>query len=134
MFLEISRHSLENNFANFSFLMKLHRPQACNLIKKETLAQVFSCEFCEISKSTFSYTTSPGDCFSTNKNFVSILLNKCTLMCHDDMVCFFFYVSFLLFVSFDISQATKIKLKSGHLLKVDTFFSPNDVRCIEVSL
>ena len=29
------------------------RPQACNFIKKETLAQVFSCEFCEISKNTF---------------------------------------------------------------------------------
>ena len=26
---------------------------ASNFIKKETLAQVFSCEFCEISKSTF---------------------------------------------------------------------------------
>ena len=26
----------------------------CNFIKKETLAQVFSCEFCEIFKSTFS--------------------------------------------------------------------------------
>ena len=25
---------------------------ACNFIKKETLAQVFSCEFCEISKNT----------------------------------------------------------------------------------
>ena len=29
------------------------RPQACNFIKKETLAQVFSCECCEISKNTF---------------------------------------------------------------------------------
>ena len=29
----------------------------CRFIKKETLAQVFSCEFCEISKSTFSYRT-----------------------------------------------------------------------------
>ena len=28
-------------------------------IKKETLAQVFSCEFCEISKNTFSYRTPP---------------------------------------------------------------------------
>ena len=27
------------------------------LIKKETLAQMFSCEFCEISKNTFSYRT-----------------------------------------------------------------------------
>ena len=30
----------------------------CNFIKKETLAQVFSCEFCEISENTFSYRTS----------------------------------------------------------------------------
>ena len=27
--------------------------EACNFIKKETLAQVFSCEFCEIYKNTF---------------------------------------------------------------------------------
>ena len=31
------------------------RPEACNFIKKETLAQVFSCELCEIFKSTFFY-------------------------------------------------------------------------------
>ena len=30
---------------------------ACNFIKKETLAQVFSCEFCEIPKNTFFYRT-----------------------------------------------------------------------------
>ena len=29
--------------------------RVCNFIKKETLAQVFSCEFCEISKNTFLY-------------------------------------------------------------------------------
>ena len=28
-------------------------PNASNFIKKETLALVFSCEFCDISKSTF---------------------------------------------------------------------------------
>ena len=27
--------------------------KACNFVKKETLAQVFSSEFCEISKNTF---------------------------------------------------------------------------------
>ena len=32
---------------------KERQPEACNFIKKETLAQVFSCEFCEISKNTF---------------------------------------------------------------------------------
>ena len=34
-------------------------PQACNFFKKETLAQVFSCKFCEISKDTFSYRIPP---------------------------------------------------------------------------
>ena len=29
------------------------------LIEKETLAQVFFCEFCQISKNTFSYRTPP---------------------------------------------------------------------------
>ena len=50
LFLEISKNSQENTCARVSFLIKL---QACNFIKKETLAQVFSYEFCEISKNTF---------------------------------------------------------------------------------
>ena len=33
--------------------------KVCNFTKKETLSQVFSCEFSEISKNTFSYTTRP---------------------------------------------------------------------------
>ena len=45
VFLEISQSSQENNCARASFLM--------NFIKKETLAQVLFCEFCEISKNTF---------------------------------------------------------------------------------
>ena len=45
VFLEISQNSQENTCARVSFLIKF--------IKKETLAQVFSCEFCEISKNTF---------------------------------------------------------------------------------
>ena len=34
------------------------RPSPATLLTK-TLAQVFSCEFCEISKNTFSYRTPP---------------------------------------------------------------------------
>ena len=34
-------------------LLMLEMPQACNFIKKEALARLFSCEFCEISKNTF---------------------------------------------------------------------------------
>ena len=52
MFLETSKNSQENTCGGVSFSIKL---QACNFIKKETLAQVFSCEFCEISKNTFFY-------------------------------------------------------------------------------
>ena len=40
-----------------SFLIKLQA--VCNFIKRETLAQVFSCDFREISKNTFSYRTPP---------------------------------------------------------------------------
>ena len=52
MFLEISENSQENTCARASFFIKL-QAEACNFITKETLAQVFSCEFSEISKNTF---------------------------------------------------------------------------------
>ena len=42
----------ENTCAWASFLVKL-QAQVCNFIKKETLAQVFSCEIFEISNNTF---------------------------------------------------------------------------------
>ena len=51
VFLEISKNSQENNCVRVCFLI--------NVIKKETLAQVFSCEFYEIPKNTFSYRTPP---------------------------------------------------------------------------
>ena len=37
----------------FLQIHKKARALACNFIKKETLAQIFSVEFCEISKNTF---------------------------------------------------------------------------------
>ena len=52
MFLEVSQNSQENTCARVSFLIKL-QTEACNFIKKETLTQVFSYEFCEISKNIF---------------------------------------------------------------------------------
>ena len=47
VFLEILQNSQYNK--NAAGL----RPMACNFIKKETLAQVFSYEFCKISKNIF---------------------------------------------------------------------------------
>ena len=43
--LEIFQNSQENTCTRVSFLI--------NFIKKEALAQVFSCRFCEISKNAF---------------------------------------------------------------------------------
>ena len=56
-FLEISQNSQENTCARVK--VAALRPEACNVIKKETLAQVFSCEFCQMSKNTFFYRTHP---------------------------------------------------------------------------
>ena len=52
LFLEISQKSQENTLTRDSFLTKLPA-SSCNFIKKEALAQVFSCEFCEISRKLF---------------------------------------------------------------------------------
>ena len=54
VFLEISQDSEENTCARDSDLI--------NFIKKESLAQVFSSEFCEIFRNTFLQNTS-GGCF-----------------------------------------------------------------------
>ena len=54
------RKGVHRNFAKFtgkhlrqSLFFNKVAGGACNFIKKETLAQVFSCEFCEIFKNTF---------------------------------------------------------------------------------
>ena len=56
VFLKISQNSQENTSTRVFFFNKV-RPQVCNFIKKETLALVFSCEFCEIFKNTYLYRT-----------------------------------------------------------------------------
>ena len=67
MFLEISQNSLENTCARVSFLIK------------EALAQVFSCEFCEISKSIFFHRTplvaASGHIF-TNQEWQDLYFNR----------------------------------------------------------
>ena len=52
LFLEISQNSQENTFVRVSFLIKL-QATVYNFTKNKTLAQVFFCEFCEISNNTF---------------------------------------------------------------------------------
>ena len=66
-FLKISQNSKESTYARVSFLIKL-QPETCNFIKKEILAQVFSCEFCEIFNNTFFYRTPPVAATRRNNN------------------------------------------------------------------
>ena len=51
VFLEISQNSQENTCASDSFLIKFQA--LSNFIKKESLTQVLSFKFCEISNNTF---------------------------------------------------------------------------------
>ena len=46
LFLQISQNSQENTYQSC-------RPETYNFIKKDTLPQVFSCEFCEICMNNF---------------------------------------------------------------------------------
>ena len=55
VYLEISQNSQENTCSRVSFSIKLQ--VFFLLLKKGTLAQVFSREFCVISKNTFSHRT-----------------------------------------------------------------------------
>ena len=57
-FLEILQKSQEKSFVRACFLIKLQVSglQLCQK-REEILAQLFSCEFCEISKNTFYYKT-----------------------------------------------------------------------------
>ena len=48
---------LQNQRVLDTYINNETMPQACNFIKKETPAQVFSCEFCEISKNTYFHRT-----------------------------------------------------------------------------
>ena len=56
VFLKISQNSKQNTCTWVSVFIKL-QAKACNFIKPETQALVFSCEFCEIFENTFFYQT-----------------------------------------------------------------------------
>ena len=69
------------SFLSFLFIVaNLIVSLACNFIKKETLAQVFSCEFCKISKNTFACRTPLGNCFCYSgkliENVLSLVVQK----------------------------------------------------------
>ena len=61
MFFKISQDSQENTCDRVSFFIS-YRPEACNFIKKETLAQVLPGNFANLFRTSFLQNTS-GGCF-----------------------------------------------------------------------
>ena len=59
MFLEILQKFTSKRLCQSLFFNKVTGLWPSTLLKKKTLALVFSCEFCEISKNTFSQRTPP---------------------------------------------------------------------------
>ena len=64
----------------FAINILWNQPQACNLIKKETLAQVLSCDICDIPKNTFFTehicTTAPEKGFSIKKSQSKVIFQN----------------------------------------------------------
>ena len=58
-------------------------PESYNFIKKETLAHVFSCEFCEIFKNAFLYRTPPMAASQIHNCFWQVFVHKCRFVISD---------------------------------------------------
>ena len=80
--LEISQNSQEI-YARISFFIKLLSLLICCSIKNKSLAQVFSCEFCEICKNTFAehHRTTASYYSSISGNEGKIDKRNCKLSC-----------------------------------------------------
>ena len=126
VFLEILQNSQENTSARDSFLIN-------NFIKKETLVQAFFCEFCEISKNTYSYRT-PLVAINCNYWWVLLMLRKkIILLCWYIAINCYYNLCLNFFVSRSYTaQKLRFSIKdflriSSHLLK--KFLMENFIFC-----
>ena len=111
MFLEISQNSQENTCARVSFLV--------TFIKKETLAQFYSCDFCKISKNTFFTKHLRTTASYKNLNLVQYLIfTELTFIA----VIFMSFMSFSVLFHFFLSLLIKSILLSWELIKM--FLTP----------
>ena len=93
VFLKISQNSQENTCGKVSVIINL-QAQTCNFIKKETLAQVFSCEFYEICNNTFLIQHLRATASGVMPNNRFPLINFVFIIClqKQDILYFFFTV------------------------------------------
>ena len=120
MFLTISQNSWENICARASFLIKF--------IEKETLAQVFSCAFCEIFKSTFFTEHLRG----TASLSLSLSLSLSFSLCVCVFVCLFVRVCVCVCVCVCLYSST---VKASSVCKMsETHVRGIDQRCYVLSI
>ena len=67
------------NFAKFTGKHLRQSLWACNFIKKDSLTQVFSCEFCEISKNRIFYRTPQVAVFLFLRHFENLSTMFCPI-------------------------------------------------------
>ena len=79
VFLEISQNSQENTCSQSLFLNKVAGLRPATLFKKRLWPQVFSCEFCEISKNAFPYRTPLVAASVDSSHFSSLIFHDCSL-------------------------------------------------------
>ena len=122
VFLKNSQNSQENTCARASFLNKV-ADVVCNFIKKETLAQVFSCGFCGSFKNTFFYGT-PAEAASAysfnsrqiDREISSVLIILKLSWSGEKKIFFSTYVhkyTFIIYKCASINQTSAIKLVTG---------------------
>ena len=90
-------------------------PQVCNFIKKETLAQVFSREFCEISKNNFFHRTPP---VVASVNKLNICQRTISISCSEFIT---LYQNILPTVSSDQIKFS-LNVGTGHIKQFLIFF------------
>ena len=86
--------STGNTCATVSFLIKL-QAGACNFVQKETLGQVFSCEFCQISKDTSSPRTL---LVAGSETFLLLTVRRCSRAFSVSLIAFSNLAALLLLV------------------------------------
>ena len=96
------QNSQENTGAKVSFLIKL-QVSSCKFIRKETLAQVFSCEFCEVFKIVFftKHLWATASVYGLKLLDLFLLQRTRVVACIDEVIVIYvFTVKYTSFISF----------------------------------
>ena len=92
--------------------------QTCNFIKKETLAQVFSCEFCQIFKNNYFYRKPPVEAFC-----IGVLLYICCIFSEHLFLrtplegCFWYKKPNLIWRGTEKGKLEQVQQFQGHIIK-----------------